>query len=234
MRKRRKVRWKRVVLWSLICLLVVGVSGLFAVNYAVNKVIESMTQSLETDFTNELSTSNEPAPSVVADASSSPTITQSHGELVSPEGSAVPSKESTIPSKESDAQPVASTEKPSASKQPTLQIEKQNQQKDMPGIYASEISTKKAKAIKDNVTISEKAAVTSILMGHLSLSDLKLFKDLASGGMTVDEKREARKVLLDKLTPEEYNMLSQIAKKYGVSQGKTYDQVVKEEAVTAK
>ncbi|MNY81848.1 hypothetical protein D3C86_2236360 [compost metagenome] len=52
---------------------------------------------------------------------------------------------------------------------------------------------------------------------------------MAKGGLTIDEKREARSIILGKVSEEQYNELSQVAKKYGVSQGKTRDQTLKEE-----
>lgn len=52
---------------------------------------------------------------------------------------------------------------------------------------------------------------------------------MAKGGLTTEEKREARSIILGKVSTEQYNELSQIAKKYGVSQGKTHDQIIAEE-----
>lgn len=77
--------------------------------------------------------------------------------------------------------------------------------------------------------MKEKADVASIVLGQLSVADIKRLKELASGGLTLDEKREARSIILDKVSEEQYNELSQIAKKYGVSQGKTRDQIIAEE-----
>lgn len=71
--------------------------------------------------------------------------------------------------------------------------------------------------------------MASIVLGQLSVADIKRLKELASGGLTLDEKREARSIILDKVSEEQYNELSQIAKKYGVSQGKTRDQIIAEE-----
>ncbi|TJY42752.1 hypothetical protein E5161_07885 [Cohnella pontilimi] len=105
-------------------------------------------------------------------------------------------------------------------------------QDDRPGVYDSQVTKSKAKAISESVTLSDKAVVTSILMAHLTMHEINQLKALASGGLTVEEKRQARKILLGKLTPKEYDKLSGIAKKYGVSRGKTYSEVVKEEQST--
>jgi hypothetical protein len=213
--QKKKFRWKRFVLWTLAIFLVLGVSGLFAANYAVNKVIESMASSLKEEMKLEARSSS------VVDT---PTM-NTNEETVS--GSSQEDGTGTIVDK--PVTEIGNAKDNTNTKQPS-KVEIKDKEKDKVGVYAPEISTDKALAIKENVTISEKADVTSILLGNLSLSDLKLFQMMASGGMTVAEKREARKLLLNKLTPEEYNTLSTIAKKYGISQGKTYDQIKKQEA----
>lgn len=91
------------------------------------------------------------------------------------------------------------------------------------------ISTDKAKEVQENVTITDKANVAAIVAKQLSVSDIKRLQELAQGGLTTEEKREARSIILGKVTEEQYNELAQIAKKYGVSQGKTRDQILAEE-----
>ncbi|MNI53589.1 hypothetical protein D3C73_1084340 [compost metagenome] len=71
--------------------------------------------------------------------------------------------------------------------------------------------------------------MAAIVMGQLSLSDIKRLQELAKGGLTIEEKREARSIILGKVSEEQYNELSQVAKKYGVSQGKSRDQILAEE-----
>lgn len=216
MRTKKKFKWKRFILWSLAIVLVLGVSGLFAANYAVNKVIESMASSLEAEMEAELE----------SELKSGKVDTTTENKETLSEPSQEKETETIV---DNPVTETASTEEETNIEQPS-KVEIKEKETDKVGVYAPEVSTGKALAIKENVTISEKADVTSILMGNLSLSDLKLFQQMASGGMTIPEKREARKLLLDKLTPEEYNTLSQIAKKYGVSQGKTYDQIKEREA----
>lgn len=221
-RRKKKNKFKKILLWSIGILLVLGISGLFVMNYAINKVIESMADSLVSEIALESSTPNNSdevsANNEVSDSNVSEDNNSQENNLTED------SQETIVPSKE-----IAGTGKKSDG------IKADNTpNKDEVGVYSSNVSTDKAIAIKENVTLSEKKDVTSILMGNLSLSDIKLFQELAGGGMTVDEKREARKVLLDKLTPEEYNTLSQIAKKYGVSRGITYDQAEEEEANSSK
>lgn len=221
MRRLKKPKWKRIVLWSIVTLFVLTTTGIIAVNYAVNKVINSMAESFEPDLSASgppssiLSHSPSPSGSMQSDIPAQVgTSTQSQGPEKSSSGLSEPIAQPTM----------------DASKQHPQASSFDDKEQDKPGSYSSEVSTQKAEAIKEEVTLSEKATVTSILAGNLSLSDMKLFQEMASGGMTVEEKREARKLLLDKLTPEEYNKLVEIAKKYGVSQGKTYDQAEQEEA----
>jgi hypothetical protein len=83
-------------------------------------------------------------------------------------------------------------------------------------------------AIQESVTLGEKMKLATVLMKRLDASDIDQFIDLMSGGMTVEEKREAKNIMLEKLTPEEYNDLIQIAAKYGLSKGKTYEESLKE------
>ncbi|MNN54435.1 hypothetical protein D3C81_1692500 [compost metagenome] len=77
--------------------------------------------------------------------------------------------------------------------------------------------------------MKDKANVASIVAQQLSVSDIKRLQELAAGGLTNEEKREARSIILGKVTEEQYNELSQVAKKYGVSQGKTRDQIIADE-----
>ena len=78
------------------------------------------------------------------------------------------------------------------------------------------------------MTTKEKAQVTSVLLKKLSPNDIATFMKMAGDGLTVEEKREAKKVFLQKLTEEEYNQLIAIAAKYGLSQGKSYQESQKE------
>jgi hypothetical protein len=95
--------------------------------------------------------------------------------------------------------------------------------------YTPNISEEKAQKVQDEISAKDKALVTSVLLKKLSPSDISLFMKLAGGGMTVEEKREAKKILLNKLTEEEYNELVAIAAKYGLSQGKSYAESKKQD-----
>lgn len=215
--QKKKFRWKRFAIWSLSIVIVLGVAGIFAVNYAIDRVMESMANSILEEIDLEVSSGAVASPTPASNPSN-----EAGGSDEQPAAPDNPDADSGVPSNK----PAGQDGQPQQFSQGNG--DKGNSSTNL-GEYSSEVSVEKAKAIKENVTVSEKADVASILMGNLSLSDLKLFQQLASGGMTVDEKRQARKVLLDKLTPKEYEKLSKIAKKYGISRGLTYEEAQKEE-----
>lgn len=219
MRARKKFRWKRFILWAASIVVLLGVSGLFAMNYAMDKFISSMAASLDEEINLELESSTaQVSPTTrINEASSSPSIAE-------------PSATTTGV----DSITAAPTSTPENKQDAANQDAKDEKDKDQVGVYAPEISLDKAKAIQENITYKDKANVASILLGNLGVSEIKEFQKMASGGMTTDEKREAKKILLEKLTPEEYNKLSSIAKKYGISRGKTYDEMILEEERNAK
>ncbi|UJF34591.1 hypothetical protein [Paenibacillus hexagrammi] len=95
--------------------------------------------------------------------------------------------------------------------------------------YDSQVSTEKAKEVEDAITIKEKAAVSTVLLKKLSVSELQLFARMASNGLSTEEKKEAKQIILKKLTEDEYDKLIQIAAKYGLSQGKNYQESLKEQ-----
>ena len=95
--------------------------------------------------------------------------------------------------------------------------------------YSPEISVEKAEKVQEEITLREKAKVTEVVLRNFSADDLRLFMQLAQGGLTVEEKKEAKKIFLEKLSPEEYNALITIAAKYGLSRGQTYEESTKPE-----
>lgn len=205
-------RWKKVLIWTLSVIVVLGVGGLFAANYAVDKLMNSMADGFDVEAEDTVNvpqgqvvepTVAESDPSAEPAASVNPTSTSSPG--------------STPASTATGEQTAVSTTKtkPATTPAPTPE--------GVDGI--AHISTDKAKEVQENVSIKDKANVAAIVAGQLSVSDIKRLQELAKGGLTIDEKREARSIILGKVSEDQYNELSQIAKKYGVSQGKTYDQV---------
>ncbi|MEK4047170.1 hypothetical protein NSU18_26515 [Paenibacillus sp. FSL H8-0048] len=213
-------RWTKVLIWTLSVIVVLGIGGVFAANYAVDKLMNSMSGGFDMEAGNTTSVpqgqvtepvvadsdpSAEPAASVAPAISSAPDSTPVSGNTV-------------VPAAANKDKPV-STDKPASIPVPTPA--------GVDGL--AHISTDKAKEVQENVTITDKANVAAIVASQLSVSDIKRLQELAKGGLTTEEKREARSIILGKVSEEQYNELAQIAKKYGVSQGKTRDQILAEE-----
>ncbi|MEK4286987.1 hypothetical protein [Paenibacillus sp. FSL P4-0502] len=205
-------RWKKILLWTLSVIVVLGVGGLFAANYAVDKLMNSMADGFDLESEDNVGGQDQgTAPTDTVDDSN-----------VEPVESAVPS---TPPVNDEGSSNQGNNDK---SAEPTKAPSSDQKDGSSDG-YTAQVSTDKAKQIQENVTIKDKADVASIVLGQLSVSDINRLKDLAKGGLTTEEKREARSIILGKVSTEQYNELSQIAKKYGVSQGKTHDQIIAEE-----
>ncbi|WP_308636713.1 hypothetical protein [Paenibacillus silvisoli] len=205
---RKMKRWKRVVLWVTSLIVVIGIAGAITANYAVNKVIGSLADSLESE-------------SILETSSVPPSDNNSNSKVTSDS-----EKEDETPSKENDNKKALIDEKSTDSASTSTKVEAV---KENTSGYSPEVSVGKAKEVQKNISIKDKTAVTSILLSNLSLSDIKRLQQLAAGGVSNDEKNEARKIILSKVSAKEYNKLSQIAKSYGVSQGKTYDEVISQE-----
>ncbi len=90
------------------------------------------------------------------------------------------------------------------------------------------VSKQKVKHVQESLTTADKAKIITIMTGSVTLSNAEKLLDMAKGGLTVAEKQQAKELLLVTLSPEDYNVLSALAKKYGISRGKTYDESKKE------
>lgn len=205
-RKPKMKTWKKVLIWAASIIVVLGVGGLFAANYAMDKMIAQLSASLEDELLEEVIPTPTDAPSgggdgtVIQPATSDPNVQGSE------EGAGDEDGNLGGPNSQSEG-----VSKPSANNE-----------------YSAEISTDKAKNVQEKITVSEKAQLASVFLKQLSMDDIKALQELASGGLNIDEKKEARTLILDRLTPEQYDDLIQIAKKYGMSQGKSYAEVFKE------
>lgn len=206
-------RWKKILLWTLSIIVVLGVGGLFAANYAVDKLMNSMVDGFDLESEDQVSGGQ--------NQGTAPNDKSDDGN-VDPVASATPAPGNKDTEETGKDITVSTTSEPT--KAPSTDSKDAS-----PDGYTAQVSTDKAKEIQDNVTMKDKADVAAIVLGQLSVSDINRLKDLAKGGLTLDEKREARSIILGKVSDEQYNELSQVAKKYGVSQGKTRDQILKEE-----
>jgi hypothetical protein len=208
----RKKKWKKILIWVASIIVILGVGGLFAANYAVDKLISTLAADLENDLLNEEVTAPETKPDQQGtDQTDQGDSKQTDGTDGTTEGS---TDNAEKPGKD------GSNKTDSGSNEP-----KEEKPKDG---YDGEVTVDKAKELQEKITVSEKAQVSSVLLKELSMSDIKELQALASGGLSVEEKKKARSIILDKLSAEQYDELIQVAKKYGMSQGKSYDEVKNE------
>lgn len=78
-------------------------------------------------------------------------------------------------------------------------------------------------------TVKDRLAIGKVLLNHWDAADLKAMSGKLKGGLTVAEKRELKQEVMAKLTPEEYDKLAAIAKKLGLSRGKSYADSIREQ-----
>ncbi|WP_424769270.1 hypothetical protein [Paenibacillus sp. sgz302251] len=204
----RKRKWKKILIWTVSVIVLIGIGGLFAANYAVNKLISTLAADLETEHITEVQ------PTEVVDA---------------PDGEEPPAEETeTEETNESDPASQVPMEQEADKSVEQEAAGADEQDKSNEEGYRAEVSIEKAKTVQEKITVSEKAQVTSVLLKELNMSDMKELQELASGGLSAEEKKKARTIILERLSADQYDELIQIAKKYGLSQGKSYEEVSKE------
>lgn len=93
--------------------------------------------------------------------------------------------------------------------------------------YSGEVTIEKAEQAEQKISLKDKTKVTTTLLRSLSKNDIATLAGLAEGGLTISEKRQAKQLILERLSAEEYDELIQIAAKLGLSQGKTYAESLK-------
>lgn len=195
-------KWKKVLIWVGSIVVVLGIGGLFAANYAVDKLISTLAADLENDL-------------LVEDV------------LNETNNSEKPNDTGTEENNSPDGEKTKGTDETDKSNNSTdISTNKTDDDKQTDG-YSAEVSVDKAKDLQEKITVGEKAQVTGVLLKELSMSDIKELQALAKGGLSVEEKKQARSIILDKLSAEQYDELIKVAKKYGMSQGKSYDEVSK-------
>lgn len=217
MSQKKRGRWLRIAGWTVGVLVVLMVTAFFALDYAIDRVLRSMSGLDTASLLEELD--KEPRVEAgAADAVDKPDASVGDGKAASKAKDGSDADQASTNADEAGAD-VSGQDKPGS--------EGAGQSGRDDG-YTAEVSLDKAKAIEEEITLKEKTKVTSVLLKSLSPSDMNALRKLASGGLSVAEKREARDLLLERLSEEEYNELIAIAAKYGVSQGRTYREVKKE------
>lgn len=209
----RKKKWKKILIWVASIIVILGVGGLFAANYAVDKLISTLAADLEGDLLNEVVTPDTKPEEQGTDETGkdNPSTTVNNDGTVDSSNEKV-DKPRTDNTKDSGSNDSNGTKEEDKSKDG----------------YSGEVSLDKAKDLQEKITVSEKAKVSSVLLKELSMADIKKLQALASGGLNLEEKKEARTIILEKLSEEQYDELIQVAKKYGMSQGKSFDEVIQD------
>ncbi|WP_028559187.1 hypothetical protein [Paenibacillus pinihumi] len=215
-------RWHKILIVVFSIVLVLGIGGLITANYVIDKFLSSFSNSVIAEMESSMLNSDKEAEGGQ---------TQENDKV---EKEDIPSNSEKKSEKNEENTPSEGTAKEN---EDTLTKPDKNETKQDDGSktlskgeekYNPNVSVDKAKEIQETATVSEKAKVTSILLSKLSLEDIKTLQQLASGGLSKEKKKEARTLMLEKLSEDEYNELIEIAKKYGVSQGRQYDEVKKD------
>jgi len=227
-------KWQKVTIWVASILIVLVVGGLFAANYAVDKVLDSMVGMSLDDLLEEddnavvgeetnggASQNPDGADTATPDASAG----QDAGNASTDQTAGNEQQGSSNTEGQDPNSSTSNNNQQGSSDKPTASTKPEGNKSDSG--YTAEISTDKAKEVQDNITVAEKAKVVTTLMSSLSASDISTLQKLASGGLNVEEKKEAKALLLEKLSEDQYDELIAIAAKHGLSQGKTYSETKK-------
>ncbi len=216
----RKKKWKKVLIWIASIIVVLGIGGLFAANYVMDKMLASLAGSLEEELLAELPTEVPGGTAQPGDSGQNSNGTPDDGDDTDNNGSQTDGSEQSEENSNKPDQGQETEGEPATPSQP-------DGGKDNDG-YKAEVSVDKAKDVQEKITVAEKAKLATVFMKELSADDLKKLQELSSGGLSQAEKKEARDLILERLTPEQYDELIEIAKKYGLSQGKSYNEVSKD------
>lgn len=205
-------------------LIVLAVGGYFAMDYAVDRMLRSISAGLDTEAVFQPG-GKDISPDRTSDPATETPTPEDKGEAV-----AVPG-----PSSGPDANNDSNGASDSGSGQPPSSGDKETKEEAAAdkGKYQANITPDKASKAQEQITLQDKTKVTSVLLKRLGASDIKTLMDLASGGMSLEEKREAKKLILEKLSEEEYDELIAIAAKLGLSQGKSYEDSLNESSSKA-
>jgi hypothetical protein len=218
----RKSIVKKIVIWASCVILLLAVGGYIAMDYGVKSVLKMVAspesnaeaEKDQEDLIDVLDTM--PASEKQDKAKPDPATDGSFEDV----DSNPPAPDSQV--KASSTQEEKDLEKETGQSTPDKTLEEKE-------TYNAHITAKKIEKAEEEITFSEKTKVTSILLKKLSGSDISLFMKLADGGMTVAEKKEAKGIVLQKLTEKEYDELIEIAANLGLSQGKSYADSIKSE-----
>jgi hypothetical protein len=213
-----KRKW---MIWLLGIVVVLGVGSIMVVNYAVDYVLGSLATptEIQTNTSTHSESVSSETPSVDKEESATMVETketesnQTHESVVTTPPPANKPQKTSNSTTEEKAAPKTTTNEKAAPKTTT---------QEKPKGHSAYISPSKAEQVQEEITVKEKAKVARTILAKFSPSDLQYFIQLTQGGVTTDEKKEAKRVFLEKLTEAEYNELIAIAAKYGLSSGRDY------------
>ena len=204
-------KWQKVSIILAAVLIVAAGGAYWAMNKAVDKVLEAVSSDVVASMGSPTPQATAPIPQI----SASPTIEPGSSVQTDPTpGMAQPQQSSS---------PVSAQTNPGASIYPAQREEATSTPTPSATPYDPSINADKAAKAQEEITVKEKLQITSIFMKRFSAKELDAFMKLASGGLSLEEKVEAKKLVLEKLSEEEYDQLIGIAAKLGLSQGKGYN-----------
>lgn len=245
-------RWKRRLLIAAGALVIMLGLGYWALNWTTDYVLRSLVESpVERDLSLSLEDGEEPSASSAIDSHDKHLSDRSMStadersqetERLPADGAANRSlplaqsgeAQAGVSSSKSIAENISSSNKDSAAGHEAAP-ERSTEAETPPArsnaidlTYSAEVSMEKAKAVEEKITLQEQTKVATTLAKRLTAGDINQIIQFMQGGMSVSEKRKAKDIILDRLSAEEYNDLIQIAAKYGLSQGKSYEESLKE------
>lgn len=228
------VKIKKILFWSFGIIVLLFVGAYFAMDYATKYVLRSIaSQESQTpkaiDKSQEREHMDKAQPSLVTEQSPPlETKIDPSKENNSETSATTENSNKPAPPQSSTSGQTPPSQEPASKPTEANQPPKAEATNSAPPKYEANITPEKAKQAQEEITLKEKALVSSVLLKKLSPSEISLFVKMSGDGLTVEEKKEAKKIILQKLTEEEYNELIAIAAKLGLSQGKTYQESQKE------
>ncbi|MVP00479.1 hypothetical protein [Paenibacillus lutrae] len=234
-------RTYRIVLWTCLSLLVLVVAGRIAVDRISEQVLRSaVSEALETS--NARQAEKEGASSVSSDPGSSASqIPPEHGaeaagDAPSSHAPPITSADPASPAKDRvDQNGAPSGQTPPASASSREEDKGRSASSSDSGKTAgsgsdrASISADQAEKVSGEISWTERAKVVSVMVKRLNPSDMKQLSHLLRDGVSREEKKKAKEIILTKLSQEEYDELIAIASKYGLSKGKSYQKSLQEQ-----
>lgn len=203
-------KWQKVSI-ILAAVLIVAAGGAY---WAMNKAVDKVLEAVSSDVVTSMGRAAPQATAHIPQLSTSP--------IIEP-GSSIQSEPTPGMAQSPQTSPVSAQTTPGASVYPAQKEEATPAPTPSATPYDPSINADKAAKAQEEITVKEKLQITSIFMKRFSAKELDAFMKLASGGLSLEEKIEAKKLVLEKLSEEEYDQLIGIAAKLGLSQGKGYN-----------